>query len=192
MKSIKILIAGVLLLAVSCAKDREYHVNLPDSLGVNEAVVYMNGELSEFNRLFVSFHDSYESDYFGITIGKTSAEDVWIDSTLIVEHFTALYFSWIIPETSNYEFQRFDAPTFGVVRPGMGQIVGYDLRGASFKHIPITDEYFEITEYDPEEKLIAGRFKVKYKRTKKNGISDDEFGVEKWMTFEGAFRGVAD
>lgn len=169
------------LIIQSCNNFDEFSVDLqdPNSLELGTTMVWLNGELSDFNPIGLT--KIIGSNFFSVQARKPYTE--------IVGRTNFNFFKIALaPDTyslTSNESKAEEESDFVFVSASSG--IGVDTDGAEYKYICSDDEIFEITFLDLEKEQAAGRFKAKFKMTRSRGFSQEDIGLPKFVTLEGVF-----
>ncbi|MBX2891368.1 MAG: hypothetical protein KF734_10600 [Saprospiraceae bacterium] len=163
-----------LLSLLACEKESPttITVDLPDSVEFGKSVVYLNGELTEV----------YKPDFQLDTIYHLM-NYIFIDST-ISDVITVWGFAWLPIKEGNFELHT-ERLLYVKALVQFSQIVDGDLDGYDYELIDANEGFLNIEHLDTVKMEVKGRFRVKFKRTTKNGNGD--LGLPEFLQFDGAF-----
>jgi hypothetical protein len=167
---IPLLSAFLCILFLQCQKDPPA-VNLPDDVALGESVIYLNGEIA----------DGYEPDFRRDTIYHLLSFPFVKTETNIV---TVFGFDWLPIEKGNFQLHS-ERILYIKALALFSQVVNEDLAGYEYELTDADEGYFNIEYLDTIKMEVKGRFKVKFKRTSKNGNGD--LGLPKNLQYEGVF-----
>lgn len=171
----------LILTLVSCKKNEEFNSDLPDRVELNEAVIFLNGEMNEeYSSINVYNREVYNIMAYGFANLHPEIAGV-----------TAFSFDRCPRSVGRFALTNDEDAAVTdetVCSAGMSQTVDEDLGGQEFELHEDSDNYLEITELDYENEIAGGHFKVKFKRTSNGGSSFSNVKLPKWVTFEGIFR----
>ncbi len=159
-----------LVLFLQCQKDPPA-VNLPDDVALGESVIYLNGEIA----------DGYEPDFRRDTIYHLLSFPFVKKEGNIT---TVFGFDWLPINEGNFKLHT-ERILYIKAKTLFSQSIDEDTDGYDYKLIDADEGYFNIENLDTIKMEVKGRFKVKFKRTSKNGNGD--LGLPKNLQYEGVF-----
>ena len=174
------LFISIILFSFSCKKNIEFNSDLPDSVELNEAVVFLNGDRKdEYDVITVRNREVYQIMAYGFSNLHSDIAGV-----------TSLSFDRCPRSVGRFTLSSDNQATITdetACYASLTQTVYEDLDGQEFELQDDSDNYLEITELDYENKYASGHFKAKFKRTSNGGSGIDDVKLPKWVTFEGIF-----
>jgi hypothetical protein len=165
-----------LLSFLACEKEKNpttIAVDLPDNVEFGKSVVYLNGEITEV----------YKPDFQLDTIYHL-VNYIFIDSTSKANVITLFGFDWLPINEGNFILHT-ERELYIGAKTIFSQTVSEDLSGYDYELIDANEGFLNIEYLDTAKMEVKGRFRVKYKRTSKNGNGD--LGLPEYLQFDGAF-----
>jgi len=174
--------ALVILIFSACDPFSQYELFLPipEDINVGESQLLLNGQIKENFEISINFANP---DNSSIIFSNGNSEQTKM--TFGVD--------MIRPEVRSFDLEGKKEEAMdsaGLVFCFAEQFTLDNEPGQEFKLVPSSSETFEITELDTDAKLVAGYGRAKFKRTKRNSISDVESGFGKFLTVEYVFREI--
>lgn len=158
---------------ISCTKPDTPDINLPVSVELGQSQFYINGELKDYDHLFI-----YD------TINKQMGF-VFRHDDISKNSKTQLSFSFLPYSEGKYILHR-ERILYKGAFTGFNQLIAEDLKGWSFELDRPEDGYFEIIKIDKLNKTVLIKFKAMFKVSSKNGNGDT--GLPENIKFEGIFN----
>ena len=174
------LLSILILFATSCQKNKSFDTDLPDSVEMNDAVIFLNGEPTEN----YSLREVLNREVYGIMTYSFADLHPEIAGVTTFGFDRCPRSTGLFKISSDKDVALEDET---LCLASMSQTVFDDLRGQEFELYEDADNYLEITELDFENKFAKGHFKVKFRRTYNGGSGISDYKLPKFVTFEGIF-----
>jgi hypothetical protein len=159
---------------ISCSLS-DYSIDFPVDVPFGTTLVYINGELREFENNSYFFKSMDSTERLTITFGEKINGSEFNHQIAGTTYFPT-------PNSNlNIVDEKTDNPSY--INVFFSQTYDEDSDGWEYKYCGTKDDFFRLDIYDPGQHIISGEAQLKFKRVKKNNVPDDA-GLEKTLLIE--------